>query len=136
MRVQGLTRGRGNVVDTGEIRLRKRRAGCRYWCNISVNADAEGRGGVWCGGAAESGRGIGRQRPLALHGLDEASAQQRHQHQVHAIQTSVDPVIPAADNALAMSECFIQESTVEVRAPGNSNTRAERAIERVVRILG
>ena len=78
--------------------------------------------------AADSGGNAG-------HGLQQARAEQRHQHQVHAVQAAVNATVAAADHGLVAAEHRAQDSAIEAGTPGQRNARAEPAIERIVRVL-
>src|SRR5262249_999938 len=105
IRIEGLAvTSRSVATDAGEVRLRQRLRNGRERSRHTVHADAERRRGT---GAA------GSQALVAAHcvgGVDGANAgnrlawadaQQRHQHKVHAVQTTVDSVVTTADHCLA-----------------------------------
>ena len=75
-------------------------------------------------------------RCKALHRLNQAGAKQRHQHQVHAVQSSIDSAVAAANDRVVMAENLARPRiTVEVGVPGYRDARAEGTIKRIIRVL-
>ena len=73
---------------------------------------------------------------LVARGLDETEAQQRYQHLGHTVQAAVLAAIAAANDRIFMAEDLARHRiTVEARAPGRGDARAEFAIVRVVGVL-
>ncbi len=70
-----------------------------------------------------------------MNSLDKSGTQQGHQDKVHTVQTSVDTAIAAADNGLVAAEHFAHPTIAEIRVPGRSDARAERTVEREIRVF-
>src|SRR5690242_17868725 len=127
MRIQGLAGAGCNCVYTGIVRLRQSLAGSWNRSSQAVHTYSKGICGR-CGSAVVARAvHIGGE---ALHRLDQACAQQWHQHQVNTIQPAIDPAIAATNDSGVMSKDSAKHGVaIEVRIPCRSDARAERAVE-------
>src|SRR5215470_1637700 len=132
MRIERRARSCWHSIDAGKIRLRKSRSRCSDWGGGAIDPDAEGisRGRVRRTTSAVS------EDLSALYGLNKPGAQQGNENQVHAVQTAIDPVVAAANNGTILAKDPAHEAAgVEARIPSQSDSRAERAVKRIVGIL-
>jgi len=121
MRIKSFTGGRRDVVDARENRLRKRRCGGSQRGNVAVHIDTE-RSRFRRSSRAT---GAGCKSQAALNRLNQASAQQRHKDEVHAVQTTVNPAISAAKNGLTMTDDLAEDSRVKAGVPSCGDAGAE-----------
>src|SRR5215469_7118858 len=121
------------IADSREVGLWKRRACCSQRSHIAISSDAECSGRV-CAAAAAVAEGCVLWLN-ALNRLNQAGAEQRNQHQVNAVQASVDSAITSPDDSALAPEQPTQKAISHVRVPGCREARAEAAVERVVGVL-
>ena len=124
VRIQGFAGGSRDVVDARESRLRKswRAAGIGALLPSVPMRKALATVRQWTSGDRTSPVHI---VVAALDGLDKSGTKQRHQHEIHAIQTAIDSAIAAADDSLAPAKEFAEESIVKIRIPSCGKARAE-----------
>ena len=96
MRVECLSGARRDVVDTREGRLRKRWGSSGNRRVVAIGSDAESIGD---GGIGRPARAPVHNVLATLDRLNKSGTQQRDEDKVHAVQTSIDAAIAAADDA-------------------------------------
>src|SRR5215469_14811078 len=132
MRIERLPRSRCRSIDAGKIRLRKSRSRCSDWGGGAIDPDAEGISG----GRVRRTASAVSEDLSALYGLNKPGAQQGNENQVHAVQTAIDAAIAGANDGTILAKDAAHEAAgVEVRIPSQSDSRAERAVKRIVGIL-
>src|SRR5262249_10607862 len=67
--------------------------------------------------------------------LAQARAQERYEHEIHAIQAAIDAVVPPAKHRLVVSENRAQNAVLKAGTPSHSGAGTDTAIERVIGIL-
>src|ERR1022692_3810430 len=123
VRIERLAGASRNRVDAGIIRLHKSLTGKRDRGGETICTYAEGIG---CGGGTGRAARAVAEIIEALHWLDKASAEQRYQYQVNAIQASIYSAVAAANHSVFMTENSASKGiAVKVRTPSGSNAWAE-----------
>ena len=124
-RIQSFAGGRRDAVNAWEGRLRKRLRRGRNRSNVAIRSNAK----CICGGQS---RAASRHSASSIHiviaaldRLDKPGSQQRHEYEVHAVESSIDAAVAATNDSSVAPKCLAQEALGNVGVPGRGEAGAE-----------